>query len=90
MVPEKSLENPRNPIKGDPDLKVFPATFTIVAPKANVLKCQPLYPLSQLQRLQKKAVVLTEEIPRQENLVSATKQVAYKLLGTKSGLLVFL
>ena len=89
MAPQETLESPRISGKGDPNSEVSPSVPAVVDPRGKCPKGSALTPPATrssnlYRRLKRRLGCSLRRLHSKRYLVSARKQVAHKLLRTKS------
>ena len=89
VAPQEALESPRISGKGDPNSEVSPSVPTVVDPRGKCSKGSALTPPATrssnlYRRLKRRLGCSLRRLHSKRYLVSARKQVAHKLLRTKS------
>ena len=89
VAPQEALESPRISGKGDPNSKVSPSVPAVVDPRGKCPKGSALTPPATrssnlYRRLKRRLGCSLRRLHSKRYLVSARKQVAHKLLRTKS------
>ena len=89
VAPQETLESPRISGKGDPNSEVSPSVLAVVDPRGKCPKGSALTPPATrssnlYRRLKRRLGCSLRRLHSKRYLVSARKQVAHKLLRTKS------